>query len=157
MAKGKKPQTSAAEADLELSIERLQSQRLINEACNGVSKGVIQLLTAVTKSGQLVIPKLRFDDERTRFQHRFKAFLNMSTPPPLIYRPEQQSWCWSAAPMTYESFVQAQQTENTLSVDDMLRVAQMEFRQAKRAHEMALSIDDRHRSSEMCHVAFQKV
>ncbi|ORY95835.1 Mak10 subunit, NatC N-terminal acetyltransferase-domain-containing protein [Syncephalastrum racemosum] len=156
-AKGKKKaEAFAGETDLDISIERLQSQRLINEACNGITKGVVQLLTATTKSGQLVIPKLRFDDEQTRFQHRFKSFLNMSTPPPLIYSPEQQSWCWSAAPMTYETFVQAEQTENTLPVDDLLRVAQMEFRQAKRALEMVLSIDERHRSSEMCEAAFQK-
>lgn len=122
----------------------MRARQLLNDARRLLTRGMHKLLLALqAKGGLLQMSKLRFDDERTRFNHRFKTFSNIGIPPPL----------------TYEAVAKVLHPPAAVAVDtsEMLRQAAASFQVAgDRLREIA-SLPPSFTMTEMCQDEFQEV
>ncbi|KAF7723308.1 hypothetical protein EC973_002105 [Apophysomyces ossiformis] len=109
----------------------------INEAKQSLSAGIYKLLIVLQSLKRLTIRPVLFDDEATRFRHRFKPFAALASPP---------------FP-SYELFVK---TTTTDAAAFDLHKASKDFSIAKDKLESILNADVADLQTDMCTEAFRK-
>lgn len=106
-----------------------------------LTSGLYKLLVLLqSKTHQLAVPKLRFDDEETRFRHRFKCFLALNSPPP----------------PAFASFKDTLNAPN-VSAQELVQGAEADLKVAKEALKLTRDMSAQATATEMCHPEFEQV
>ncbi|KAI9025354.1 Mak10 subunit, NatC N-terminal acetyltransferase-domain-containing protein [Phycomyces nitens] len=100
--------------------------------------GVYRLLRCVVKTGQLELRPLGYDDEATRYQHRFKSFAGLASPP---------------AP-SYETYANDQ--SQNINTSEWLYSCLGELKEAKSIFDTLLNHSGPDTKTEMCEDGFKK-
>ncbi|KAI9305645.1 hypothetical protein BJ944DRAFT_64536 [Cunninghamella echinulata] len=121
-------------------MDHIEYIQLLNGVKKDLSIGVFKLLLAVEKSGQWKKRPLKFDDPLTRFNHRLKPFIPLSSPPF----------------QDYNRFLSDSATDH-LTVETLLQAASTDFFSCKRTLDMLMKQPESVSKSELCHDEYQKV
>lgn len=73
--------SSPSNDDYGSSVAHAHYAHQLNCVKKDISIGTFKLLLAAKKTGQWTLQKLRFDDPETRFNHRLKPFVTLTSPP----------------------------------------------------------------------------
>ncbi|KAL0075348.1 Mak10 subunit, NatC N-terminal acetyltransferase-domain-containing protein [Phycomyces blakesleeanus] len=130
----KGPETTSDSSPSDL----LECLSLLYKAKKNLVVAVYRLLRCVEKTGQLELRPLGFDDEATRFQHRFKSFAGLASPP---------------AP-SYETYVETQNFD--INISEWLCSCLAELKEAKGIFDTLLNHPAADTKTEMCEDAFKK-
>ncbi|KAI8379557.1 Mak10 subunit, NatC N-terminal acetyltransferase-domain-containing protein [Radiomyces spectabilis] len=111
----------------------------MTQAKRELSAGVMKICLVLEKKNRLLSRPLRFDDERTRYDHRFKMFAPLCMPP----HP------------SYDSYRHSINIKN-LTVENLLNAARLHFDAAKRTLNILKNVPASETNMEMCEDYYQK-
>lgn len=121
-------------------FETLHARQQLLVFRKALTSGLYKLLVLLqSKTHQLAVPKLRFDDEETRFRHRFKSFLVLNSPPP----------------PSFAAFKDTLEAQN-VSVLELMQGAEADLKAAKEALKVTRDMSPQVTSTEMCHKEFEQ-
>jgi hypothetical protein len=112
----------------------------LNSVKKDISIGTFKLLLAAKKTGQWKLQQLRFDDPETRFNHRLKPFITLTSPPF----------------QGYDRFLQDSATDHLTSTT-LLNAAAEDFSAAKKVLEGLIREPMTTSRTELSHDSSQKV
>ncbi|RIB12107.1 Mak10 subunit, NatC N-terminal acetyltransferase-domain-containing protein [Gigaspora rosea] len=104
-----------------------------------ICRGIHRIITALQKTGHFKPPQLEFDDESTRFWHRFKVYRTLGSPTML----------------TFQELKEMTQLDN-ISTLDLFNVSLRNFQSARTSIENLLSMKPSDTRMENCHAEFTK-
>lgn len=118
----------------------IRAQQLLNHAKKSLSEAVLKILLSAKYSKQWDQRELVFDNEETRYLHRFKPFVGLISPP----HP------------TYDIFVETIDIEE-FDVDRMKLIIKKDLGEAKKVLENVLAMTPEETNTEMCSNQFKEV
>lgn len=128
---------SSKSADL---YNYVRTNQLLNHGKKSLSEAVLKILLCAKNTGQWGQRKLVFDNEETRYLHRFKSFIPLISPP----HP------------SYELFLETVEIDD-FDVDRMKEIITKDLEQTKKVLEHVLSMSAEETNTEMCHDRFTEV
>lgn len=121
-------------------LEFLHSNQLLNQAKKCLSEAILKILMVAKYTKQFDQQATVFDDERTRYIHRFGKFINLQSP----------------AHPTYETYVAKMHTDQ-FNVDYMMEMIKQDLAKSKQILESLVIMTAKETSTQMCHGDFVKV
>ncbi|CEP10292.1 hypothetical protein [Parasitella parasitica] len=118
----------------------LRTNQMMNHSKKCLSEAVLKLLLTVKHTNQFDQRGLVFDDEETRYAHRFKPFVSLISPP----HP------------TYQQYLEIVNIEN-FDVSRMKEIIRNDFAESKKVLEGLLIMSPEETNTEMCHDDFKDV
>ncbi|CAG8529627.1 24206_t:CDS:10 [Dentiscutata erythropus] len=104
-----------------------------------ICRGIRRIITALQKTGHFKPPQLEFDNESTRFWHRFKVYRTLGSPTML----------------TFQELKEMTQLDNITTLD-LFNVSLRNFQSARTSIESLLSMKPSDTRMEYCHAEFIK-
>ncbi|KAK9765100.1 N-alpha-acetyltransferase, non-catalitic subunit [Basidiobolus ranarum] len=120
------------------SLSPIAIQRIQVSGLREITRGIYLTIAAFNRTGHFKTPTLKFDDERTRFYHRFRMYNQLVSPTPLSYNDYQET---------------LKQIEG-ISVHDLLITALRNFQTAKSIMEGLLKFNESEVFSELSYDEF---
>lgn len=118
----------------------LRTKQLMNHSKKCLSEALLKLLLTAKHTHQFDQRTLVFDDEETRYLHRFKPFIPLISPP----HP------------TYQQFSEIVNIED-FDVSRMKEIIKNDFAEAKKVLEGLLAMSPEETNTDMCHDHFKEV
>ncbi|ORY01708.1 Mak10-domain-containing protein [Basidiobolus meristosporus CBS 931.73] len=138
-AQGREKATpSQGNRDVPESASPLAIQRIQVTGLREMTRGIYLMIAAFNRTGHIRSPSLKFDDERTRFCHRFRMYNQLVSPTPLSYNDYQET---------------LRQIES-ISIHDLLITALRSFQTAKSVMEGLLKFSETEVFSELSYAEF---
>ncbi|KAL7317714.1 N-alpha-acetyltransferase, non-catalitic subunit, variant 2 [Mucor circinelloides] len=117
----------------------LRTKQLMNHSKKCLSEAMLKLLLTAKHTNQFDQRTLVFDDEETRYLHRFKPFIPLISPP----HP------------TYQQFSEIVNIED-FDVSRMKEIIKNDFAEAKKVLEGLLAMSPEETNTDMCHDHFKE-
>ncbi|RIA88653.1 hypothetical protein C1645_233576 [Glomus cerebriforme] len=121
------------------AVSLLISQQMMIIAKQDICRGIHRTVSALRKTGHSIFPHLEFDDESTRFWHRFRMYRTLGSPTIL----------------SYKDFKDMTQFDNITALD-LLNVSLQNFQSARSSIERLLAMKSSELRMDFCHVDFTK-
>ncbi|CAG8530810.1 20672_t:CDS:10, partial [Racocetra persica] len=121
------------------SVSLIISCQTFVVARQDICRGIHRIITALQKTGHFKPPQLEFDDESTRFWHRFKVYRTLGSPTML----------------TFQELKEMTQLDNITTLD-LFNVSLRNFQSARTSIESLLSMKPSDTRMEYCHAEFIK-
>ncbi|GET04336.1 N-alpha-acetyltransferase 35, NatC auxiliary subunit [Rhizophagus clarus] len=121
------------------TVSLLVSQRLMIIAKQDICRGIHRTISALRKTGHAIFPRLEFDDESTRFWHRFRMYRTLGSPTIL----------------SYKDFKDMTQFDNITAMD-LFNVSLQNFQAARSSIEKLLAMKPSELRMDFCHADFTK-
>jgi hypothetical protein len=118
----------------------ISTQQLLNHAKKSLSEAILKILLSAKHTKQWNQRELVFDNEETRYVHRFKPFVSLMSPP----HP------------TYEMFLETIQIED-FDIERMKVVIKKDLYEIKKVLENLLAMSPEETNTEMCAEQFKEV
>lgn len=118
----------------------LRTNQLVNHSKKCLSEAMLKILLSAKHTKQFDQRTLVFDDEETRYLHRFKPFVTLISPP----HP------------TYQQFSEIVNIEN-FDVSRMKEIIKNDLAESKKVLEGLLAMSPEETNTEMCHDDFKEV
>jgi hypothetical protein len=118
----------------------LRTNQLLNLAKKTLSEAMLKILLTAKYTNQLESRSLVFDNEETRYSHRFKSFASLISPP----HP------------TYDMYLEIIDIED-FDVTRMVGIIKNDLVESKKTLENVLSMSAVETNTEMCHEHFVEV
>lgn len=118
----------------------IRTNQLLNHAKKSLSEAVLKTLLCAENTAQWDQRKLVFDNEETRYLHRFKSFVSLISPP----HP------------SYELFLETVKIDE-FDVDRMKEIIKKDLDEAKKVLDVLLTMPEEDTNTEMCHDQFTEV
>lgn len=118
----------------------LRTNQLLNLAKKTLSEAMLKILLTAKHTKQLEFTPLVFDNEATRYAHRFKPFASLISPP----HP------------SYDMYLETIAVED-FDVPRMISIIKNDLVETKKILEQVLSMSEVQTNTEMCHEHFVEV
>ncbi|KAI8643537.1 Mak10 subunit, NatC N-terminal acetyltransferase-domain-containing protein [Parasitella parasitica] len=116
----------------------LGTSQMTNHSKKCLSEAMLKLLLTIKHTNQFDQRALVFDDEETRYAHRFKSFVSLISPPHL----------------TYQQYSEIVNIEN-FDAPRMREIIKNDFAESKKTLEGLLTMTPTETNTEMCHDDFK--
>ncbi|CAG8711384.1 2281_t:CDS:2, partial [Funneliformis caledonium] len=121
------------------SVSLLVSQQMMMMAKQDICRGIHRTISALQKTGHVISPQLEFDDESTRFLHRFRICRTLGSPTIL----------------SYKDFKEMTQFDNVTALE-LINASLQNFQAARSSIESLLAMEPLELKMDFCHVNFTK-
>ncbi|CAB4442125.1 unnamed protein product [Rhizophagus irregularis] len=121
------------------TVSLLTSQRMMIIAKQDICRGIHRTVSALRKTGHAIFSCLEFDDESTRFWHRFRMYRTLGSPTIL----------------SYKDFKDMTQFDNITAMD-LFNVSLQNFQAARSSIERLLAMKPPELRTDLCHADFTK-
>ncbi|CAI2175218.1 15106_t:CDS:10 [Funneliformis geosporum] len=121
------------------SVSLLISQQMMMMAKQDICRGIHRTISALRKTGHVIYPQLEFDDESTRFWHRFRIYKTLGSPTIL----------------SYKDFKEMTQFDNVTALD-LINASLQNFQAARSSIESLLAMETSELKMDFCHDDYTK-
>lgn len=118
----------------------IRANQLLNHGKKSLSEAVLKILLCAENTEQWGQRKLVFDNEETRYSHRFKSFIPLISPP----HP------------SYELFLETVEIDE-FDVGRMKEIITKDLEETKKVLDLVLNMSAEETNTEMCHDRFTEV
>lgn len=126
--------------DSDNSNDYLRTNQLLNQAKKSLSEAMLKILATAKHAGQFDQQRHDFDHEETRYEQRFKPFVQLLSPP----HP------------SYDMFLETLDIDD-LDVSQMKQIIKHDLMETKKIYEKVIAMTAKETNSEMYHDAFIEV
>ncbi|KAG9292267.1 hypothetical protein G9A89_009079 [Geosiphon pyriformis] len=138
LKKSKKQKALRATPPSAPSVSLLTSKKIMMTARQEICRGIYRTITALQKTGHILVPQLEYDDESIRFWHRFLMYRNLGSPTML----------------TFSEFKENTKFQNLTAID-LLAASKKNYESAKSAIENLLKMKLIDSRMDLCESEFQ--